>query len=106
MSAPISTDVEYLALVPGVSGGLGVGIITFRPVNQPGFQSVNMNLSRVSLERLRDDIEAILAESKVLNDKRTLADAEKHRVHVTQATLRELGVLDHQYIGVEDEDES
>jgi hypothetical protein len=102
--APISIDVEYLGLAPGVSNGLGVAITTFRPINQPGFGSINVNIKRAALERLRDDIEHVLAESKVLNNEATMADAETERVKVAIEVLRQFGVTDHEYLGTTEED--
>ena len=104
MGAPSSINVEYLAMQPGLSNGVGVAITTFRPVNQPGWGSINVNIKRAALERLRDDIDRVLAQSKLLNNEATIADAENERVEVGIDVLRKLGVTDHEYLGtVEDQ---
>lgn len=104
MNGPISIDVEYLAVQPGRRNGVGVAITTFRPVNQSGWGSINVNIKRAALERLRDDIDHVLAESKLLNNEATLAEAEQERVEVTMDVLKQLGVTDHEYLGTTEED--
>lgn len=105
MTEPLSADVEFLGISPGVSNGVGVAITTFRPRNQPGWSHINVNIKRASLERLRDDIIRVLAESKVLNNEATMADADDERVAVSEDVLRELGVTDHEYLGIVEEEE-
>ena len=36
MTRPLSADVEYLGMAPGLSDGVGIAITTFRPRNQHG----------------------------------------------------------------------
>lgn len=99
-------DVEYLGMQPGLSNGVGVAITTFRPVNQPGWGSINLNIKRAALERLRNDIDRMLTESKLLNNEATMADAESERVEVAMDVLRTLGVTDHEYLGTVEESDS
>ena len=99
MTGPLSADVEYLGMSPGVSNGVGVAITTFRPRNQPGWHHINVNIKRASLERLRDDIIQVLAKSKWLNNETTMADAADERVEVPEDVLRFLGVTGHEYVG-------
>lgn len=105
MTGPTSADVEYLGMSPGVSDGVGVAITTFRPRNQPGWNHINVNLKRAALERLRDDILQVLAESKFLNNEATLADADDERVEVPKDVLRFLGVTGHVYLGIEEDED-
>ncbi len=104
MTGPSSADVEYLGMSPGFSDGVGIAITTFRPRNQPGWHHINVNIKRASLERLRDDIQ-VLAESKVLNNEATMADADDERVEVDADVLRFLGVTGHVYLGIEEEED-
>ena len=105
MTGPLSADVEYLGMSPGFSNGVGVAITTFRPRNQPGWHHINVNIKRASLERLRDDIIQVLAESKLLNNEATMADAEQDRVEVPEDVLQFLGVTGHVYLGTVEEDQ-
>lgn len=105
MKGPISVDVEYLGIQPGISSGVGVAITTFRPRNQPGWNPINVNIKRAALERLRDDIIQVLAESMLLNKEATLADAANERVEVPENVLRELGVTGQVYLGTVEEEE-
>ena len=58
---------EYLAIAAGKVNGTPVGILTFRPqFTAP--QPVNLMISRASLERLREDIDFLLAHSTFLKD--------------------------------------
>ena len=105
MTGPLSADVEYLGMSPGLSNGVGVAITTFRPRNQPGWHHINVNLKRAALERLRDDIIQVLAESKVLNNEATMSDADQERVEVPKDVLRFLGVTGHVYLGIGEEED-
>ena len=58
---------EYLGVTAGKTNGNPVGILTFRPhVTSP--QPVNLMISRAHLIRLREDIDALLANSAILKD--------------------------------------
>lgn len=105
MTGPSSADVEYLGMSPGLSNGVGVAITTFRPRNQPGWNSINVNIKRAALERLRDDIIRVLAESKLLNNEETMTDADDERVEVSEDVLRFLGVTGHVYLGIEEDED-
>ena len=58
---------EYLAIAAGKVNGIPVSILTFRP--QLTFPiPLNLMISRAALERLREDIDFLLAHSTVLRD--------------------------------------
>ena len=58
---------DYLGISAGKINGTPVGILTFRPhVMSP--QSQNLMISRAALERLREDIEFLLANSAFLKE--------------------------------------
>ena len=71
----------------------------------PAGANINVNIKRAALERLKDDIDQVLAESKLLNNEATMADAEQERVEVDADVLRFLGVTGHVYLGIEEEDQ-
>ncbi len=56
---------DYLAISAGKTNGLPVSILTFRPqITVP--IPLNLMISRAALERLREDIDFLLAHSAVL----------------------------------------
>lgn len=62
---------EYLAIAAGRTNGRPVGILTFRP--QPTAPApLYLMVSRAALERLREDIDFLLAHSAVLKDGESL----------------------------------
>jgi hypothetical protein len=62
---------EYLAIAAGKVNGIPVGILTFRPqITAP--QPLNLMISRAALERLREDIDFLLAHSAFLKDGESL----------------------------------
>ena len=56
---------EYLGITAGKTNGLPVGILTFRSRSELS-QSLNVMVSKAHLERLREDIGFLLANSEVL----------------------------------------
>ena len=58
---------EYLAIAAGKTNGTPVGILTFRP-RSTAPQPLNLMISRAALERLREDIDFLLAHSAFLID--------------------------------------
>jgi hypothetical protein len=58
---------EYLAIAAGKTSGNPVGILTFRP-QITASQPLNLMISRAALERLREDIDFLLAHSAFLKD--------------------------------------
>lgn len=58
---------EYLAITAGKVNGNPVGILTFRPRSTAPLP-LNLMISRAALERLREDIDFLLAHSTVLKD--------------------------------------
>ena len=58
---------DYLAISAGKVSGTPVGILTFRPrFTAP--DPLNLMISRAALERLREDIDFLLAQSAFLKD--------------------------------------
>ena len=58
---------DYLAITAGKTNGIPVGILTFRPqITVP--IPLNLMISRAALERLREDIDFLLANSAFLKD--------------------------------------
>ena len=58
---------EYLAIAAGKTNGIPVGILTFRPRSTAPLP-LNLMISRAALERLREDIDFLLAQSAFLKD--------------------------------------
>lgn len=58
---------EYLAIAAGKVNGTPVGILTFRP-RSTAPAALNLMISRSALERLREDIDFLLARSTFLKD--------------------------------------
>lgn len=58
---------EYLAIAAGKTNGIPVGILTFRP-RYTAPAPLNLMISCAALERLREDIDFLLAHSAVLKD--------------------------------------
>ena len=58
---------EYLAIAAGKINGNPVGILTFRP-RSTAPAPLNLMISRAALERLREDIDFLLAQSAFLKD--------------------------------------
>lgn len=58
---------EYLGIAAGRTNGKPVGILTFRPqITAPAL--LNLMIPRAALERLREDIDFLLAHSAFLKD--------------------------------------
>ncbi len=57
----------YLAIAAGKLNGIPVGILSFRP-RSTAPAPLNLMISRASLERLREDIDFLLAQSAFLKD--------------------------------------
>ena len=63
----IGSLAEYLAVSAGKTKGTPVGILTFRPqITAPA--PLNLMIPRAALERLREDIDFLLAHSAFLKD--------------------------------------
>lgn len=58
---------DYLAITAGKTNGNPVGILNFRP-RSTAPAPLNLMISRAALERLREDIDFLLAHSAVLKD--------------------------------------
>ena len=58
---------DYLGISAGKANGMPVGVLTFRP-HVTSHQSQNLMISRAALERLREDIDFLLAHSAFLKD--------------------------------------
>ena len=73
---------EYLGVTAGKVNDSPVGILTFRPhVTSP--QPVNLMISRAHLIRLREDIDALLANSAILKsgESQEVSLAEIEAIH-------------------------
>ena len=73
---------EYLAIAAGKTNGIPVGILTFRP-RSTAPQPLNLMISRAALERLREDIDFLLAHSAFLKagDSPEVSLAEVEAIH-------------------------
>jgi hypothetical protein len=77
---------EYLGITAGKTNGIPVGILTLRPhVTSP--QPVNLMISRAQIIRLREDIDALLANSAILKD----GDSPEVTLAEIEAIHRRLG---------------
>ncbi len=63
----IGSLADYLAISAGKTKGRPVGILTFRPQIAAPIP-LNLMISRAALERLREDIDFLLAHSALLKD--------------------------------------
>jgi len=63
----VGTLAEYLGISAGKANGMPVGVMTFRP-HVTSLQSQNLIISRAALERLREDIDFLLAHSAFLKE--------------------------------------
>lgn len=73
---------DYLGISAGKANGMPVGVLTFRPHVTPT-QSQNLMISRAALERLREDIDFLLAHSAFLKDgdSQEVSLAEMEAIH-------------------------
>lgn len=71
---------EYLGIAAGRVDGRALGILSVRPLARYSFKCKNFMFSRAQLERLREDIDALLRSSRILQDEPSqeilLADLE------------------------------